>query len=187
MAAPPVGVVAGDVVSLVIADPAAMRHLGGALGAAAAAGDVICLYGELGAGKTVLAKGLALGLGVVETVSSPSFVLMSEYLGRLPLFHLDLYRLANGVDAIAGGLLDERQVSGVTVIEWADRLGPDVPVARLDVRIRGDDAHAGSSGGGEPGDVAPRRVELQATEDRHRRLLWDAVANAGLAGGGASA
>ena len=56
-------------------------------------------------------------------MSSPTFVLMTEYAGRLPLFHLDLYRLDDAADALAGGLLDERQLEGVALVEWAERLG----------------------------------------------------------------
>ena len=84
-------------------DADATRRLGSALASKARAGDVIALYGELGAGKTQLAKGFAKGLGVQQTVNSPSFVLMAEYPGRLPLFHLDLYRLADASEALAGG------------------------------------------------------------------------------------
>ena len=108
-----------------------------ALAAAACPGDTICLWGDLGAGKTVFAKGFGAGLGVASTVNSPSFVLMAEHAGRLPLFHLDLYRLANAAEAVAGGLLDERQSAGVTLIEWPDRLGPALPRERLDVVIDG--------------------------------------------------
>lgn len=118
-------------------DAAATRALGERLGRVARAGDVICLWGELGAGKTVLAKGIGAGLGVTTTVSSPSFILMSEHTGRLPLFHLDLFRLADVAEAHASGLLDERQTAGVTVIEWPDRLGPALPRERLDIEIEG--------------------------------------------------
>ena len=107
------------------------------LGAVAQPGDLVCLWGELGAGKTVFAKGFGAGLGVDATINSPSFVLMSEYAGRLPLFHLDLYRLAGPADVVAGGLVDERQAAGVTLIEWPERLEPLVPSPRLDVRIDG--------------------------------------------------
>jgi tRNA threonylcarbamoyladenosine biosynthesis protein TsaE len=99
-------------------------------------GDLICLWGELGAGKTVFAKGFGAGLGVTgTTVASPSFILMAEHAGRLPLFHLDLYRLETARDVLEGGLLDERQADGVTLIEWPDRLGDALPATRLDVRI----------------------------------------------------
>jgi tRNA threonylcarbamoyladenosine biosynthesis protein TsaE len=72
------------------ADPGATTALGRSLAIAARAGDVICLWGDLGAGKTHLAKAIGAGLGVTETMSSPSFILMAEYHGRLPIFHIDL-------------------------------------------------------------------------------------------------
>src|SRR5213593_2452264 len=85
--------------------------LGERLGRVAEPGDLVCLWGELGAGKTQLAKGIAKGLGVADTVNSPTFVLMAEYTGRLPLFHLDLYRLDGASEIVASGLLDERRSS----------------------------------------------------------------------------
>jgi tRNA threonylcarbamoyladenosine biosynthesis protein TsaE len=113
------------------------RALGARLAAVARPGDLVCLVGDLGAGKTQLAKGFAAGLGVTDMVSSPTFVLMSEYEGRLPLFHVDLYRLDDAADALAGGLIDERQLEGVALIEWAERLGDALPISRLDVVIAG--------------------------------------------------
>jgi tRNA threonylcarbamoyladenosine biosynthesis protein TsaE len=130
-------------------------ELGERLGAVARAGDLVCLWGELGAGKTQLAKGIARGLGVVDTVNSPTFVLMAEYAGRLPLFHVDLYRLADASDALAGGVVDDRQEDGLTVVEWPDRLGPVLPAARLDVEIDGT------------GDE-PRAIEVVARDPRYR-------------------
>ena len=118
-------------------DPAATTRLGMALAVVARPGDLVCLWGDLGAGKTHLAKASGAGLGVTDTIVSPSFVLMAEYEGRLPLFHLDPYRLADAADALAGGLIDERQATGVTLVEWPERLGDALPEARLDVRIDG--------------------------------------------------
>jgi tRNA threonylcarbamoyladenosine biosynthesis protein TsaE len=116
--------------------PAETFALARRLAAAARAGDVLALRGELGAGKTVFAKGFGDGLGVTgTTVASPSFILMAEHRGRLPLFHIDLYRLEGPRDAIEGGLLDERQATGITLIEWPERLGDAVPEPRLDVGI----------------------------------------------------
>ena len=125
-------------------DPAATSALGAALAVVARPGDVICLWGELGAGKTHLAKAFGAGLGVTDTITSPSFILMAEYAGRLPLFHIDLYRLPDAADALAGGLIDERQSAGVTLVEWPDRLGPALPTERLDVVIEdtGDDTRS---------------------------------------------
>ena len=136
----------------------ATRRLAAGLAAVAEAGDVIALSGDLGAGKTQFAKGFAEGLGVGATVNSPSFVLMAEYAGRLPLFHLDLYRLADASEAIGGGLIDERQADGVTLIEWAERLGAALPPDRLEVRIDGT------------GDE-PRTIGLIARSPRLRRYL----------------
>ncbi len=119
------------------ASPEATEALAARLAVVARAGDVIALIGDLGAGKTRFAKGFASGLGVTATVNSPSFVLMSEYLGRLPLFHLDLYRLSDVGDILGSGLLDERQAEGVTLIEWAERLGPALPADSLEVHIDG--------------------------------------------------
>jgi tRNA threonylcarbamoyladenosine biosynthesis protein TsaE len=139
-------------------DPAATTSLGRALGAVAEAGDLVCLWGELGAGKTHLAKAFGAGLGVTETIASPSFILMAEYEGRLPLFHIDPYRLSSADDALAGGLIDERQARGVTLVEWPERLGDALPSDRLDVRIDGT------------GDE-PRTITLVAGSDRYRRYL----------------
>lgn len=111
------------------------RDFAAFLASAARAGDRIALIGLLGAGKTQFAKGFARGLGVTEVVNSPSFTLMAEYTGRLPMFHQDLYRLAGAEEAIAGGLIDERQTGGVTLSEWAERLPSEIDPDRLVVRI----------------------------------------------------
>ena len=100
-----------------------------------APGSVVILEGTLGSGKTTLAQGLALGLGVVEDVTSPTFALIHEYQGNLPLFHMDLYRLgsADEFDLIGGWEYFNR--SGVILIEWADRLGKELTIPRLEVHL----------------------------------------------------
>jgi tRNA threonylcarbamoyladenosine biosynthesis protein TsaE len=105
------------------------------LAATLAAGDVVLLYGDLGAGKTAFVKGLAEGLGVRrDEVSSPTFTLIQEYRGgRLPLFHVDLYRL-NDRREIEDLGLDEIAVDGVLAIEWAEKL-PRVPSDAVAVRL----------------------------------------------------
>src|SRR5882724_9951572 len=96
--------------------------LGKAWGRAAMNGWVIALSGDLGAGKTQLVKGLARGLGITARVHSPTYTLVNEYSGgRLPLFHLDLYRLETVDQIIAAGLEEYLQPAGVSVIEWAER------------------------------------------------------------------
>lgn len=126
-----------DALELVSESPEATRAIAANLASVAAPGDVLCLWGDLGAGKTVFAKGFGAGLGVEGIILSPSFVLMGEYAGRLPLFHIDLYRLSTATEALDGGLLDDRQGDGVVLIEWPDRLGSSLPPDRLDVRFSG--------------------------------------------------
>jgi tRNA threonylcarbamoyladenosine biosynthesis protein TsaE len=111
------------------------RALGTALARVARAGDRIALIGPLGAGKTQLVKGFAAGLGIGDEVTSPSFILMAEYAGRLPLFHVDLFRLAGTEEALEGGVLDEREEAGVTITEWADRLDARLDPDRLEIRL----------------------------------------------------
>ena len=126
--------------------PEATREIGRALGAAAEPGTLVALIGPLGAGKTQLTKGLAEGLGISSVVNSPTFVLMNEHLGRLRLFHVDAYRLDDPADAIDAGLLDDREVDGVTAVEWADRLAGWLPSERLEIVLEPDpDAGDGRS------------------------------------------
>lgn len=105
------------------------------LGRSLAAGSVVLLFGDLGAGKTAFVRGLADGLGVSpDDVSSPTFTLIQEYRGgRVPLFHVDLYRLDDPREIDDLGL-DEIAVDGVMAIEWAEKLR-DVPRGAIDVRI----------------------------------------------------
>ncbi len=124
--------------TLASTSPDQTRAIGRALGAAATPGTLVALIGPLGAGKTVLAKGIALGLGVTSVVNSPTFVLMNEHHGRLPLYHVDAYRLDDPEEALAAGLLDDRQAGGVTVVEWADRLGDWLPDERLELEVSPD-------------------------------------------------
>jgi tRNA threonylcarbamoyladenosine biosynthesis protein TsaE len=91
-------------------------------------GEVFALHGVLGAGKTQLAKGLARGLGFRGDVTSPSFTIVHEYRGgRLPMYHIDLYRIQNEKDAVDIGLEEYLPSDGVTVIEWAERIASILP------------------------------------------------------------
>jgi tRNA threonylcarbamoyladenosine biosynthesis protein TsaE len=89
--------------------------------------DILALFGPLGAGKTTLIQGLAEGLEVKDYVTSPTFVLINEYKGRLPLYHIDLYRLESIGQIEDLGIAEYFEKDGVTVIEWADRLGDNLP------------------------------------------------------------
>lgn len=113
--------------------------LGERLGRVLREGDFVALYGALGAGKTALTRGVARGLGVTEGVCSPTYMLVMEHHGRLPLFHFDAYRL-DGEDALeAIGFEEYLERSGVVVMEWPERAGDLLPSERVDVHITATD------------------------------------------------
>ena len=109
------------------------RRIGGSL----QPGDVVALAGELGTGKTHLIKGLAAGVGIDKSayVSSPSFTLINEYPGKIPFYHLDLYRLKTEEEADALGIEEYLQGQGVTAIEWADRIPSFLPKELLWIHL----------------------------------------------------
>ncbi len=119
---------------------AASEAFGRILGECAMAGDVLCLDGELGAGKTTLTQAIARGLDVPADcyVTSPSFAIVHEYPGRLPLYHMDFYRLGSGDEVLDLGLDEYFYGGGLTVIEWALRAGDILPEQRLSLLITGD-------------------------------------------------
>ena len=140
-------------------DSAATEALGRLLGKHAASGDVFCLSGDLGAGKTLLSRGVAVALGAeAEDVNSPTFAIMNVYQGReLEIRHFDLYRLNRpeelediGFEEYAGG-------DGITLIEWAELFAEQLPEEYLQVELR----HEG----------AGRRAVLKARGERYERLL----------------
>ena len=114
------------------------RRVGRLLGRYLDPGSLIALSGGLGTGKTEFIKGLAKGLGVQAGcyVSSPSFVLINEYPGRIPLYHIDLYRLSGGSDVEEMGLEEYVYGQGVTAIEWAEKAAPLIPSQRFWIDIR---------------------------------------------------
>jgi tRNA threonylcarbamoyladenosine biosynthesis protein TsaE len=98
-------------------------------------GDVVVLTGDLGAGKTVLAKGIAAGLGVTEPVVSPTFTIVREYEGDVPLQHLDVYRLDHLQEVIDLGLDELLDGHAVTVVEWGEAVSALLPADRLEVSL----------------------------------------------------
>ncbi len=127
------------IISRSVADTFAFgRELAGQL----RAGDVVALTGDLGAGKTVLVKGIAAGLGVEQEVTSPTFTIIHEYRGgRLPLVHVDLYRLDSLQQALAIGIEDYLGGDGVTVIEWAEKIEPLLPEHTRRIHLAIEDEH----------------------------------------------
>jgi tRNA threonylcarbamoyladenosine biosynthesis protein TsaE len=110
------------------------RAIGAAIASVAEAGDVVVLTGDLGTGKTVVAQGIAAALGVDEPVVSPTFTLMREYEGRLPVRHLDVYRLDHVQEAIDLGL-EELLDDGVVLVEWGEGVREVLPAERLEVAL----------------------------------------------------
>jgi len=139
--------------------PAETHALGERLGNAARAGDVIALIGDLGSGKTVLSKGLAAGIGCDPNhVLSPTFVLMRQHEGRLPLYHFDAYRLSGPDEMLAIGAEETFFGNGICAIEWADRVMETLPADRLEIHmsVAGEDS---------------RKVRLVATGAAGRELV----------------
>ena len=132
--------------------------IGVQLGQNAQAGDVILLTGELGAGKTTMTQGIAQGLGITERPRSPTFVMATEYHGRLPLYHLDLYRIDHAAELGELGLEEYLSEEGVAVVEWADRTSDAFPPSSLWLSLESIDEDT-------------RRITLTANGDRYTTRL----------------
>ncbi len=152
--------------TIISASPEATSALGEAWGREAEPGLIIALSGDLGAGKTQLVKGLARGLGVTTRVHSPTFTLVNEYAGgRLPLFHLDLYRLETRAQIIGAGLEEYfHEPRGVAVVEWAERWFGEVQSSKF--RAQHSELKAGGDG------VSFRRVRIEVVNEVERRIVY---------------
>jgi tRNA threonylcarbamoyladenosine biosynthesis protein TsaE len=144
--------------------PAQTHRFGVRLGLLLRAGDIVCLEGELGTGKTCLARGVGEGMGILEPITSPTFTLIAEHRPpgpALALYHIDLYRLTAAVaEAQAVGLDDYLAGDGVCLIEWADRIEPALPEERLWITLY----HL---------DMSKRGIVLRATGPRYDSLLLE--------------
>jgi tRNA threonylcarbamoyladenosine biosynthesis protein TsaE len=134
------------------------RRLGARLGELLEGGEVIALYGELGTGKTRWVQGMGQGLQISQQITSPTFTLISEYAGRLALYHIDLYRINGPAEAIDFGLEDYLYGDGVCVIEWAERVTEILPANCLWITLY----HL---------DKTKRRITMRATGDHYQNLL----------------
>ncbi len=122
--------------SVITSNPEQTWRMGKLLGALLGAGDIVCLYGDLGAGKTSLSYGIALGLEVKERyITSPTFTFVNEYEGRVPFNHIDLYRLKDPGELENIGFEEYLDSDGATVIEWAERAEDELPEERLSVYL----------------------------------------------------
>jgi tRNA threonylcarbamoyladenosine biosynthesis protein TsaE len=138
--------------------PEETHALGETWGREARPGLVIALSGDLGAGKTQLAKGIACGLGINERIHSPTFALVNEYTqGRLPFFHVDLYRLDTPDQILAAGLEEYFHPAGVSVIEWAERWLKEIADFQAQA-VKG--THL-------------RRVQIETINENDRRIVYE--------------
>jgi tRNA threonylcarbamoyladenosine biosynthesis protein TsaE len=126
----------GDPVIVQTASAAETRAVGAAIAACLAAGDVVVLEGDLGSGKTTLAQGIAGALGVTEPVVSPTFAIVREYDGTVPIAHVDVYRLDHVQELHDLGFEEIVDGSRVVLVEWGDLIAPMLPVDRVVVRLR---------------------------------------------------
>ncbi len=141
--------------------PAATLSLGKRMGELLKPGSIIALIGELGCGKTLLTRGICAGLGVpLRQVNSPTFVMVNEYRGRLPVFHMDLYRLGSIDDGFEIGIMDylSRAGSGVMIIEWAEKILSLLPADLLKIEFQILSARK-------------RRISFSASGDRFGNLF----------------
>lgn len=143
---------------ITLADTTATEELGKIIGVAANPSDNLVLTGDLGAGKTTLTKGIALGLGIDQMIKSPTYTIIREYQqGRLPLYHMDVYRIESGADDL--GLDDYFEGDGLSVIEWGQQLGDYMPEDYLELLLSKNDQ-----------DENLRRGELLANGERSERF-----------------
>lgn len=120
---------------LVTKDPQETQRVGQLLGQLLQSGDVLLVSGELGAGKTTFIQGLALGIGIQARVTSPTFTIIHEYPGSLPLHHIDAYRLEDAREIAELGLEEYFYGDGITAVEWAERIADWIPSDYLYVRL----------------------------------------------------
>ena len=110
-------------------------ELGKKIGSKLKKGDVIAMQGTLAAGKTTITKGIAQALGISDTITSPTFCLISEYYGKMPLYHMDVYRLEGGEDFVNLGTDDMIYGDGVSIIEWSEKIMDELPKRTIILKI----------------------------------------------------
>lgn len=134
--------------------------LGKRVGRGLGRGDVVAIKGELGAGKSVIVRGICEGLGMVQRTRSPSFTFMNRYRGPIDVYHIDLYRIEREGELATLGWEEMLYSDSITLIEWADKLGSFLSRASLDISIEitGEET---------------RRISLTANVGRHERIIED--------------
>lgn len=147
---------------IITSSPEETKGLAEKLGRLAMEGDVLTLEGDLGAGKTTFTQGLAKGLGVTRVVNSPTFTIIKEYEGRIPLYHMDVYRLEESEEDL--GWDDYFYGPGVTVVEWAHFIQAFLPEQMLHIRLYHEEEQT-------------RRIVLEPVGERYIRLCKELLQN----------
>lgn len=130
----------GKTSRIISRSPAETEQTGAEIARSLKPGDVIALTGGLGMGKTVFVRGLARGLGISDAVSSPTFALVHEYRGKIPLYHFDMYRISGYDDLYSTGFFDYLGQGGICAVEWSENIREELPEGTLSVDIsRGED------------------------------------------------
>lgn len=124
---------------LISASPKITERIGRDLGKTLRKGDVVAIFGGMGSGKTVFVRGLAVGMGIKEFISSPTFALVHEYKGNPPLFHFDMYRINSWDDLFTTGFFDYLNLDGVLAIEWSENIETALPDYSIRVEIKPSD------------------------------------------------
>lgn len=141
------------------------KEFGIKLGQILEGGDIVCLNGDLGAGKTTLTKSIGLGLGVSDYITSPTFTLINEYRGRLPVYHFDVYRLENVDELYDLGFDEYFYGKGISIIEWAEKIEKLLPKERIVLNI-------------EKGiDIDERRINITGYGNRYIEILKELEKN----------
>ena len=132
--------------------PEETQTIGQNIGESLKNGDVVALIGDLGAGKTCLTQGIARGIGIAshEVINSPSYTLINEYAGEIPIYHIDLYRLKHHGEIVDLGLDEFLEGNGICIIEWADRMAELLPAKHIQITMTWTSE-------------STRRIELQRT------------------------
>lgn len=141
------------------------REFGIRLGKLLKSGDILCLNGDLGAGKTTLTKSIGLGLEVEDYITSPTFTLINEYDGRIPVYHFDVYRLENVEELYDLGFDEYFYGAGVSIIEWADKIEKLLPKERIVVDIEKDR------------DINKRIINITGYGNRYREVIEELKRN----------
>jgi tRNA threonylcarbamoyladenosine biosynthesis protein TsaE len=155
-----------DAVTIELLDLESTSRLGRRLGGLLFPGAVVGLIGPLGAGKTHLVRAVAEGLGIADSraVSSPTFVLIQEYAARLPIYHFDAYRLRTEAEFFELGVQEYFEGEGVCLVEWADKVGSQLPRERLSITL-------------EVVGETQRQATMLASGERYERLVRDLASN----------